>query len=491
MYNYIKRLNPSYPVQYIIHKNNKSHGLGNMDKGDIKIPSGTRLLIIPDAGSNDIDQLNWLVEHGIDCICLDHHDIEDTVKDCQAIIVNNQTSDKYTDKNFSGAGIVYEFLRALDNYYLYDYADEFLDLVAFGNVSDVMSIKDYQTRYYIERGMKNINNKFLKALDKAQEFSTKGEINIHNISWYWTPICNSMIRIGSFEDRDLLFRAFIETNETFPYKKRGSSEIIDEDIYTRAARLCKNIKSRQDKMRDELCEKLKADINPEDKVIMLTAPDDADSGIVGLAAMRIADWAGKPCILLKDQGNGVYSGSCRNCKNSPVKDFKELVNNTHLFNFAQGHANACGCAIYEENILDARDALNQSLKNVEYDDTIYCDFILDSYDVGYDFIKTIDDSKWIWGTGIDEPTVAIENVAVPLDMCIVMGANADSVSFMSGGIKYCKFKCNEHDDLLDFANGYTANEITLNVVGKCSINTYKGTSTAQFVIDDYEIVSMC
>ena len=55
MYNYIKRLNPSYPVQYIINKNNKSHGLGNMDKGDIKIPSGTRLLIIPDAGSNDIE----------------------------------------------------------------------------------------------------------------------------------------------------------------------------------------------------------------------------------------------------------------------------------------------------------------------------------------------------------------------------------------------------------------------------------------------------
>lgn len=490
MYNYIKRLDPNYPVQYIIHNINKNHGLTKMGKGDFTIPQGTKLFIIPDAGSNDVKELNVLVESGIDCICLDHHEIEEWSGETNAIIVNNQTSESYTDKDFSGVGIVYEFLRALDDYYLYSYADEFLDLVAFGNISDVMSIKNYQTRYYIERGMSNISNKFLKALDKAQEFSTKGEINIHNISWYWTPICNSMIRIGSFEDRDLLFRAFIETDEIFPYKKRGSSEIIDEDIYTRAARLCKNIKSRQDKMRDELCEELKADVNPEDKVIMITAPDDVDPGIIGLAAMRIADWAGKPCILLKDQGNGVYSGSCRNCKNSPVKDFKELVNNTRMFSFAQGHANACGCAIYEENLLDARDALNQALENVEYDDTIYCDFILDSYDVGYDFIKSIDDSKWIYGTGIEEPIVAIENVVVSLDVCAVMGANLDSVSFISGGIKYCKFKCSEHDDLLDFANGYIANEVTLNVVGKCSINTYKGTSIAQFIIDDYEIVSM-
>lgn len=490
MYNYIKRLNPNYPVQYIIHGQNKNHGLSKIDKGDVKIPEGTKLLILPDAGSNDVNQLNWMVEHGIDCICLDHHDIDDSLGECSAIIVNNQSSDNYTCKSFSGVGVAYEFLRALDDYYLYDYADEFLDLVAFGNISDVMSIKNYQTRYYIEKGIKNIKNKFLKALDKAQEFSTKGEINIHNVQWYWTPICNSMIRIGSFEDRDLLFRAFIETDETFPYQKRGSSTIIEEDIYTRAARLCKNIKSRQDKMRDELCEEVKDDINPEDKIIMLATPDGVDPGIIGLAAMKIADYVGKPCILLRESSKGVFSGSCRNCRNSPIEDLKSLVDSTRMFSFALGHANAFGVEIYEENLLDARDALNQALEDIEYDDTIYCDFILDSYDVGYDFIKSIDDSKWIYGTGIEEATVAIKNVVVSLDMCAVMGANSDSVSFMSGGIKYCKFKCSEHDDLLDFANGYIANELTLNVVGKCSINIYKGTSTAQFIIDDYEIVSM-
>lgn len=459
-----------------------------MNKGDFEIPKETKLFIIPDAGSNDVKELNDLVRKGIDCICLDHHEVEENNEECLAIIVNNQESEKYTCKDFSGVGVVYEFLRALDEFYMYDMADDYLDLVAFGNISDVMSIKNFQTRYYIERGLGNIKNKFLKALDKAQEFSTNGEINIHNISWYWTPICNAMIRVGDKEDRDLMFRAFIETDEVFPYKKRGSDSIVDEDIYTRAARLCKNIKSRQDKMRDALCEKLKEDVNPEDKIIMVAASDDADPGIIGLAAMRLADWSGKPCIVLREKTKGVFNGSCRNCKNSPVKDLKELVNSTKLFNWGMGHSNAFGCEICEDNLVDARDALNEALENIEYDDTIYCDFILNVYDVDYNFIKTIDDTKWIYGTGIEEPIVAIENIEITPYDCAVIGANKDTVTFIYNGIKYCKFKCNENDELLSFANGYLGDEISLNVVGKCSINTYKDISTLQVTIDNYEVV---
>lgn len=487
IYKYIKELDEDYPIHYIIHSNNKAHGLGKMDDGDFQLPNGVKLFIIPDAGTNDVEQLNALVESGIDCICLDHHEKENSDVECKAIVVNNQISDDYTCKSFSGVGIAYEFARAVDDTLVCDLANRYLDLVAFGNISDVMNIKNSQTRYYIEQGMKNINNKFLKALDKAQEFSTKGEVNIHNIAWYWTPICNSMIRIGSLEDRDLLFRAFIETDETFPYKKRGSVEEIDEDIYTRAARLCKNTKSKQDKMRDVLCDELKEQVNPEDKVAILVA-SDSDAGIVGLSTMRLADWVGKPCIVLREHTEGVLGGSARNCNDSPIKDFKEIVSSIGLFNYAQGHSNAFGCELNADKLDEARKALNDALENYEYDDTIYCDFIIDAYDMDYEFIKTIDDHRWVWGQGVEEPIVAIENIEISTDDCIVMGKNLDSVAFMYGGAKYCKFKCAEDDELLDFANGLSGDCATLNIVGKCSINTYGGSSTAQVIIDNCEFV---
>ena len=102
------------------------------------------------------------------------------------------------------------------------------------------------------------------------------------------------------------------------------------------------------------------------------------------------------------------------------------------------------------------------------------------------FIKTIDDSKWLYGTGIEEPIVAIENIEISTDDCIVMGKNQDTVSFMYSGVKYCKFKCSEDDELLMFAKGLSDEYATLNVVGKCSINEYKGNYTPQLIIDDYE-----
>lgn len=486
IYKYIKELDAGYPVHYIIHSNNKAHGLARMNDGDFELPEGTKLFIIPDAGTNDTEECNKLIEQGIDCIILDHHEAEDIAKDNKAIIVNNQMSNKYSCKSFSGVGIVYEFLRALDDTLVCDLANNYLDLVAFGNISDVMDIRNSQTRYYIEEGLKNIDNEFLKALDKAQEFSTKGEVNIHNISWYWTPICNSMIRIGSLEDRDLLFRAFIETDEVFPYKKRGATEEVDEDIYTRAARLCKNTKSRQDKMRDTLCDELKEKVDMNDKVSLLVA-ENSDSGIVGLSCMKLADNIGRPCIIVKDIGDGKLAGSARNCNNSIVKDLKELVGSVGIFNFVAGHSNAFGTEVSVDKLQEARDALNKALENYEYDDTIYCDFILDAYDVDYTFIKTIDDSKWLYGTGIEEPIIAIENVEISADDCMVMGKNQDSVAFMYGGIKYCKFKCKEDDELLQFANGLGEDYATLNIIGKCSINEYKGSYTAQVIIDNYEL----
>ena len=480
-------MDENYPVHYIIHKNNKVHGLTKMEKDDIDIPAGTRLLIIPDAGTNDSKQCNLLIDCGIDVIVLDHHEAEDIASNNKAIIVNNQMSNDYTCKAFSGVGIAYEFAKALDDTYVCDLANKYLDLVAFGNISDVMDIRDYQTRYYINQGIVNISNKFLQALNKAQEFSTKGEINIHNISWYWTPIVNSMIRIGSYEDRDLLFRAFIETDEVFPYKKRGCAEIINEDIYTRAARLCKNIKSKQDSMRNDACDELIAEIDPNDKVAVVVV-DDVDSGIIGLSCMKIADTINKPCMVLREYEDGKLGGSCRNCRNSIVDNFKDLVVDTGLFSLVAGHNNAFGVEIDVNNLEAAKEALNAALASIEIDNTTYCDFLLWESDVDYQFVKEIDDSKWLYGAGLEEPIVVIEGIPVSSDACFVMGENNDSISFISNGIKYCKFKCNNTDELLRFVNECDET-MYINVVGKCSINNYKGNITAQITIEDYEVAS--
>ena len=156
MFSYIKRVNAEYPVQYILHTRPKAHGLTD----DITIAEDTRLLIIPDASTNDTKQCKSLTEKGIDVLILDHHEKE--TENPYAMIVNNQTSDGYANKDFCGAGIVYKFLQALDEEMWNDFANDYLDLCALANIADVMDIRSFETRYLIDCGLKNIRNNFSK-----------------------------------------------------------------------------------------------------------------------------------------------------------------------------------------------------------------------------------------------------------------------------------------------------------------------------------------
>lgn len=488
MYKYIKEMDTNYPVHYMIHRKPKSHGLAD---DDYDIPDGTKLLIVPDAGTNDCEKCNELIDMGLEIIILDHH-IQDRAGS-NAIIVNNQMSPNYSNKDFCGAGITYEFLRALDEYYWNDFSENFIDLNAFGNISDVMDLRNPCTRYYVNCGIKNITNHALNAMIEAQAYSMRNEVSIHNISWYVTPIFNAMIRIGSFEERSLLFRAFIDDYEEFDYKKRDGN-IIKESIYDRVARLCKNCKSRQDKMRDKLFAELKHSANPDDKVVMVKAKD-ADAGIVGLSCMKLADALQRPAIVVKQiekDGITLLSGSCRNFNNSPVTDLKAVITETNLFELCAGHANAAGVQILPENFYAAIRAFNNLLKDIEYSPTYMCDFIFDIDKLTISFIQEIHDARWIWCTGIQEPKVAVENIMIKRSDIHIQGKDLNSIAFNIDDIKFVKFNMKENDPLLEWASAWDDDDndwITINVVGEVSVNEYKNILTPQLIIKDSEIIT--
>ena len=499
LYLYIKALNPDYPVEYIMHERPKTHGLNS---GDVTIPEDTKLFIIADASTNDAQECNALIEKGIDVIILDHHDSnyqdESEEASCQtaennnAIIVNNQLSANYNNKDLSGAGVTYRFLQALDAELWEDYADNYLDLCCVGNVADVMDIRNFETRYFINQGINSFNNKFLKALAKAQEFSMHGELNVHNIAWYIAPVINAVTRVGSLEERELLFRAMIEQDEIFAYDKRGVG-LVDENIYDRAARLSKNAKSRQDKQRDKVFNELKDAADVNDKIVILESKI-AEAGLVGLSAMKLADTIKRPVIIVKaieKNGETILSGSCRNFDNSPIPDFKDLILKTNAFEFCSGHGNAAGLAIKPENINWAKEQFTELLQSVDFDLPIPCDFIIDIEELDINFIQTIDNNRWIWGTGIKEPKVAIENINIQRKDIKVQGKNYDSITFMIDDIKFVQFKMTEDNALLEWASSWDGDEedeITINIVGEVEISEYKGIYTPQVKIIESEIV---
>ena len=160
-----------------------------------------------------------------------------------------------------------------------------------------MDLRSLETKYIVDMGLKNIKNKFFLTLIDAQNYSMNGIVNIHNIQYYITPILNALIRIGEFDDQVLLFNAFAENFQTFEYNKRKTKSspamTIDEDIYSRGARLCKNAKSRQDKLREKSLKTIvdiieKNNLNKH-KIIIVDTTKLLDNSLTGVVAIKVAE----------------------------------------------------------------------------------------------------------------------------------------------------------------------------------------------------------
>ena len=493
MYKYIKELDEDYDVRLYVHERNKSHGL--VDK-DFVIDEDVKLLIVPDAGSNEIAEHKELYDQGIDCICLDHHHVAVDISDSPAIVVNNQIGEKYENQNCCGAHVTLEFCRALDEYYWEEISDNYLDLVAVANVADVMELAELETKAVITEGCQQINNKMLKEIIKAQEFSMKGKINPHTVGFYISPLINAFIRMATYEERKLLLKAFCEIeDETFEYIKRGEAFSTEENIYEHVVRLAKSYKGKQDRIRDKAVKQLLAKVGQyeNDKVIIMDASKEIEGPLAGLAAIRISEQLHKPVLLVREHA-GALAGSGRAFDGCPIDDFRKLVDDNPYTTFANGHSSAFGLALPADNIDKATQWFNEQLASISMDKIYHVDFIFDSpYELDVDFVQTIDSYENLWGHGLEEPLVVVKDITLRRDDIHIQGKDYDSITFSFADIKYVQFKMSEDNELLQWASSWDGepdDEITITIVGTVSVSEYKGIHTAQFTIKENMINGM-
>ncbi|MFC8686002.1 DHH family phosphoesterase [Brevibacillus porteri] len=478
LYSYLKLVSPELEIIWDVHKG-KEHGIAN-----ITIPDNVNLVIVPDSGSNDFDKHKELYIKGIDVIILDHHEVEYESK--HAIVINSQISD-YPNKNLSGAGIVYKFCKALDDELWLDYADYFLDLVALGNISDSMSMGEYETRYFVNKGLKNINNEFFLALFKQQEYSTKGVASITNVSFYITPLINATIRFGTIEDKVDMFKAFIGEKSLVKYKPRGSDEFVYEPFSTNMARRCYNLRSKQSracgKIVEGLSQKVDLEILKGNKVVVLDARKELEGSLLsGLIANQIASKYKRPTVVFSSFKNNLLCGSARGYNKSELKDFKDIVLKTGLFDYAQGHANAYGLGLKEEYVDQAITTLNMLLKDITFEEVFEVDFSLKANSISESLIYTIHEHSFIWGKGIEEPSFFISNLPVTKDNITLMGKNNDTVKINNNNIDFIFFKSSED------AYNQLLQEKEINVIGRASVNYFGKELHPRIIVDEYEFI---
>ena len=401
--------------------------------------------------------------------------------------MNNQLSPNYNNKALCGAGVTYKFCEVLDDELGIELAHNFIDLAALGEIADVMDKTDTEVNYIMMEGLKNIKNVGFQTLIEAQAYSLKEKavypypgLTTIDVAFYIAPLINAVIRVGTLEEKKTLFYCFIEPDKQLPSTKRGAAPGDTEKAAEQAARIAKNAKARQDRIKEKALEIINERITEnkldENNIIIVEINDDdkIPNEMTGLIAQNIVSLYSKPCFIVRRDKNDVLRGSLRNNGNC-----QELPD---MFEMIAGHSNAAGLGLPAKNVPILINYMNSKYSKDSFDNCYTVDYILDSRDDNRQLLTALAKGIKYYGNGIDEPKIVITDIS--LASIFVMGTNKDSAKISYNGVDYVRFKD------LDFIEVTGENKSnTLTVYGRVALNTWGGRTTIQVLIEDYEVIN--
>lgn len=489
--NYLYCLFPSFVnnnISYRVHMG-KQHGII-----PDTIPEDVKLVIAPDSSSNDYEAHEYLNLSGVDVLVIDHHEADHISK--YACVINNQLCD-YPTKSLSGVAMVWKFCCYIDMLLKTDHAQKFLDLVALGLVADMMDVRDFETRRLIDKGLQQIRNPYFRgAIDKDQ-FHFTNEITPIGVAFYIAPLINATTRVGTQEEKLMLFESMLDFRgyELVPSTKRGCKGQAETRV-EQACRNCTNIKSRQTKIRDNSLEKIEQIIvnqNLLSNKILIVQLDDliTDRNLTGLIANQLMSEYQRPVLILNrienEDGTITWEGSGRGYDKSRLKDFRGFLENNKYVMYAEGHANAFGIGIKDEDISAFIASTNSALDGFDFTPIYNVDFIYKSDELTPDEVIDIAGMKSLWGQGVEEAEIAVEGIKVHKDNIRILSPDKNPTLkiMLPNGINFMKFRSSEEEyDKLYSELGY----VTINIVGECERNIWNNKISPQVMIKDYEIV---
>lgn len=329
MYRYMKKINPNWDIIILMHKG-KQRGLGDEELFEECKKNVRDLLIIPDSGTNDKEQIKVLTELGTKVIVLDHHNLTTPTED--GVLINCKMGD--VDKEGSGAMVTHHFCHALDLEFGTKYSMDIVDLASLSIISDGCDIRSMQNRTYlyygIMGGLPRIKNKFLRLLvDKLlKEVYTQKDL-----SFTLVPKINSISR----GDDQILKKEMVD----------AFSGIYDNDE-KKLNDILKRMKKAHNNQKDTITDFIKNNADKIDKSndIIIYISDEVPRTYSGLVAGRIkSSCDNKPTIIAHNYKKNDY---CIGSLRSDVP-LQKILNESEYVEWCIGHDCQAGIKFKKEN----------------------------------------------------------------------------------------------------------------------------------------------
>lgn len=351
LYSYLRDSLGADVMFYIPTRTGEGYG---MNKGAVdKIHSlGVTLIITVDNGISAREEIDYANSLGIDTVITDHHMPSGAIPKAVAVVNAHQKDDKSPFKNFSGVGVAFKLVMAIEG----EYADvdslleNFSDIATLGTIGDIVPLVG-ENRTLVKNGLRHIQNSDRIGINAMKQESgiAEKEINSSNVAFTLVPRINAGGRLGSSEKSVNLLL----------------TEDEDEAV-TIADKLGMDNRERQSIEKEILAsidEEVRRTPNIVNDKILVFAGKGWHQGVVGIAASRIKDIYDKPTIIIGIDDDGVARGSGRSVEGFSLCD-AVFACSEHLTHYG-GHPMAVGISLEKEKINDFRKAINAYCKDIK------------------------------------------------------------------------------------------------------------------------------
>lgn len=351
LYSYLRDSLGADVMFYIPTRTGEGYG---MNKGAVdKIHSlGVTLIITVDNGISAREEIDYANSLGIDTVITDHHMPSGAIPKAVAVVNAHQQDDKSPFKDFSGVGVAFKLVMAIEG----EYADvdslleNFSDIATLGTIGDIVPLVG-ENRILVKNGLRHIQNSDRIGINAMKQESgiAEKEINSSNVAFTLVPRINAGGRLGSSEKSVNLLL----------------TEDEDEAV-TIADKLGMDNRERQSIEKEILAsidEEVRRTPNIVNDKILVFAGKGWHQGVVGIAASRIKDIYDKPTIIIGIDDDGVARGSGRSVEGFSLCD-AVFACSEHLTHYG-GHPMAVGISLEKEKINDFRKAINAYCKDIK------------------------------------------------------------------------------------------------------------------------------
>ena len=418
------------------------------------IADGYQLVITVDNGIAGVDEAEILLEHGVDLIITDHHQVKETLPRAYAIL-HPELDENYPFHHLSGAGVALKVAEALLQEVI---PEDFYAIAMLGTIGDVVPLID-ENRSIVKRGLAALRETEIEGLNAMMDLAgtEKSEVTEVNVGFELCPRLNAP---GRMDEAALSVECLIAESEE-------EAKLIADQI--------ESFNSERQKVTQKVLEEATKLVDvktlAKKKVVILYSPNWHE-GILGIVAGRLAKQWQKAVFVVTDDHEGFLKGSARAVEGYHL--FELLNQCQDLIERFGGHALAAGITFAPENLQALEDKMNELLQEVEVTSSLQVDLSLPLADLNISFVEQLSILA-PFGEGNRPPVIELKNVYVK---------NVKPIGNKLQHLKFTLYQEKHSVDVIAFNQASLAMYLTpdtlFSFVGEVKINEWNGNRSVQF-----------